>query len=667
MKLVLSLICLALSVWTAAQEKNPFVKFGKITVSDLQKTAYAVDSSASAVVLSDIGETEIDGNSKGWFSLISRRHKVVHILNKNGYHESNVEIPLYFVSDNEEKLQGVKAVTYTLEGGKVVETKMDKSNVFTEKVSKNRMLKKFTLPNIKEGCIVEYEYTVVSDFIENLDPWYFQGRSPVLWTEFNFTVPEFFIYNFLSRGYERITIRDRSDHKGNFTLRDTRSAGATDATSFSAGVTTYRWGMKNVPELKEESFTSSIQNHRSRMEFQLAGLAAPLTPRTFRSTWQELTRGLLESEGFGVNLKTANNWMGDEVKPVFASVTSSTDKARKIFYYVRDNFSSTGYGGVFLQQSLKNVFKAKKGSVQELNLLLTAMLRYAGLEADPVILSTRSHGFVFESSPIITQFNYVIVQVRDGEKVYYLDASDSRLGFGQLAAMCFNGHARVVNEEATAINLSADLLKESSLTQFIVNNDEKGNWGGSFTQINGVPGSYAKRRQYREQGRETFFSEMQKAFGFDVKFKEAKVDSLNNYEAPLTIRGELEFTNSGDELLYINPMFGEGWRKNPFAAATRNYPVEMPYAIDETVVVTMEVPNGYVIDELPKQAVVKYDEEGKNFFEYRLTHSNNTISFRSRIKIERTMFMPDEYETLREFFNFVVTKQNEQIVFKKKK
>jgi hypothetical protein len=91
----------------------------------------------------------------------------------------------------------------------------------------------------------------------------------------------------------------------------------------------------------------------------------------------------------------------------------------------------------------------------------------------------------------------------------------------------------------------------------------------------------------------------------------------------------------------------------------------MPFTLDETIVASIEVPQGYVLDELPKQALVKYDEEGASFFEYRITQSEGMISFRSRIKINRAFFMPDEYEILREFFNFIVKKQSEQIVFKK--
>ncbi len=39
----------------------------------------------------------------------------------------------------------------------------------------------------------------------------------------------------------------------------------------------------------------------------------------------------------------------------------------------------------------------------------------------------------------------------------------------------------------------------------------------------------------------------------------------------------------------------------------------------------------------------------------------------SRVKIQRTTFLPEEYDMLREFYNMIVSKQKEQLVFKKKK
>ena len=510
MRLILLMITCTLALPAFCQKESPFTKFGKISPSNFETKVYAIDSGANAVVLSDIGSAALEGNSKGWFSLVTRRHKVVHILNKNGYDEANVEVHLYTNGSEEEKLDKVKAVTYNLVNGKVVETSLEKSAIFKEKINKNRLVKKFTMPNVKEGSIIEFDYQVTSDYISNLDPWLFQSSTaPTLWSEFLFTVPEFFSYNFLSRGFHSIDINERKDRTSNFTVRQTQNTSSTETYNFSAGVTDFRWVMKDVPELKEESFTSSIRNHMSRMEFQLASTQYPLEVHNYRTSWTELTKGLLANESFGSILNNSNNWLSDDIKPVYASVNSGEEKAKRIYEYVRDNFSCTGNAGyIYMDQSLKNVLKTKKGSVAEINLLLTVMLRYSGLDATPVILSTTKHGYAIEYSPMTSSFDYVIVQLQDNGKTYYLDATDNQLGFNRLPMNCYNGHARLVNESADPLVFSPDSLSETKTSLLIINNDEKGKWRGRMSQTPGYYGSLDIREKVQAKGKEELFKEV---------------------------------------------------------------------------------------------------------------------------------------------------------------
>jgi hypothetical protein len=429
----------------------------------------------------------------------------------------------------------------------------------------------------------------------------------------------------------------------------------------------YRWVMKDVPELKEESYTSSIKNHIARIEFQLSSQSYPLTPHDYRNTWPALVKELLQSSYFGSALDNSNNWLSDDLKPVLAGAGSQTEKAKRIYAFVRDNFTCTDHSALWIEQSLKNVMKTKKGSVSEINLLLTAMMRYAGLKSDPVILSTTDHGYTMEYYPMTSAFNYVLSQCTADDQTYYLDATYPRLGFGKLLPECYNGHARVINEDATPVYFMADSLNESKMTALFITNDDKGNWVGSINQTLGSYESYSVRNKVKEKGQDDFFKEIQKVYGEDVKVVSPHIDSLSSYEMPLAIKYEVELNPSKEDILYINPMFGEAWKKNPFKSAERYYPVEMPYTMDEIYLLTMEVPQGYVVDELPKQMVVKLDEKGSAFFEYRISQSGNTISLRSRVKINRTLFTNEEYDNLREFFNMIVNKQSEQIVFKKKK
>jgi hypothetical protein len=666
MKIILTLFAFLVSSSCFAQTKSD-VKFGKISADDFKTKIYSIDSNANAIVIAEIGSTEIVGNTKGWFSLQHKHFRRVHILNKNGYDEATVSIYLYTDGREEEKLENLKAVTYNLQDGKVVETKLDKDNVFKDKLSKNLVNKKFTFPAIREGSIIEYEYTTSSDFLFNLQPWAFQGASPVLWSEYTVRLPEFLGYVFLAQGYQPYFINERKDNRDHFNIRDTRGTGASEDYSFDAGVTDYRWVMKNVPALKEESYTSTLANHIAKIEFQESDLRYPLTPQNIIGTWPKLCERLLDDDDFGATLDKNNGWLADAVKPLVANAKTDLEKAKNIFAYVRDNSTCTAHSGRSLDQSLKNVLKTRNGNVAEINLLLVAMLKYAGLATDPVILSTRSHGYTYSLYPMLDRFNYVVAKFDADGKTYFLDASEPRLGFGKLTPACYNGHARVVNRDATPLEFSSDSLMERDFTSVIIAPDEKGGFSGILEKEPGYYESHEIREKVKEKGNEEYFKEIQKGYGQELEIMKPKIDSLNDLEESVHIRYDFKMNQDKSDILYINPMFSEAFKDNPFKSAERFYPVEMPYGISQTYIFSMQVPDGYAVDELPKSTRVKLNEEGDGEFVYVISESGGMISLRTSVNLKRAFYLPEEYEMLREFFNLVVKKQNEQIVLKKKK
>ncbi|HUR66527.1 MAG TPA: hypothetical protein VMZ03_09255, partial [Chitinophagaceae bacterium] len=123
----------------------PSIKFGKISESNFASKTYPIDTSAAAIVLSDIGSTQVKGNDKSSVSLEFKHHRRIHVLKNSGYGIGTIEIPLYKNGDLEERLSDLKASTYNLENGKIVETKLNvKSGVFGDKIDRNRVIKKFT-------------------------------------------------------------------------------------------------------------------------------------------------------------------------------------------------------------------------------------------------------------------------------------------------------------------------------------------------------------------------------------------------------------------------------------------------------------------------------------------------------------------------------------------
>lgn len=668
MKLLLIIsFFLAATLQVFAQER-PKIKFGKVSPEDFATKIYSVDSNANAVVIADIGSTEMKGNTKGNFSLEFTNFRRARILNKNGYDIADVVIPLYTNGRDEEELFGLKAVTYNLENGKVVETKLDvKSAVFKDKINEHWIMKKFTFPNLKEGSIIEYEYKIESEYIFNLRPWTFQGDYGRLWSEYTVSIPEFYYYVTLSQGYLPFTIKDRKDRRDNFSVTNTETTAASERTNFSAAVSDYRWAIKDVPPLKEEGFTSTLDNHVAKLEFQLAELRYPFTPRNIMGNWESTCKDLMEREDFGAQLDKDNFWLKDVVDEATGGSTDKLEKARRIFAYVRDNMTCTNYNRTLLEKNLRNVLKGRNGNDAEINLLLTAMLRKAGFSADPVMLSTRSHGYVYALYPLVDRFNYVITRLMLDGKTYYLDASHPRMGFGKLGYECYNGHARVINAEASPLELLSDSITERKVTSVFMVNDEKGGIIGSMQQTPGYYESARIRDRVKEKGSDQLFQDIKKGFNGDIEISDPKIDSLNKYDDPISISYKFEMKTGGEDLIYINPMFGEAYKENPFKSAQRYYPVEMPYAIDETYLLRIDVPQGYEIDELPKQLIVKLNEDDDGMFEYRLSESNGIISMRSRLRLKRAYYLPEEYEMLRAFFGLVVKKHAEQIVFKKKK
>ncbi len=658
------LLCVSLSSF--AQDKSS-VKFGKITPEDFVLPAGA-DTSHGAVIIADIGEAYFEGNTKGGFDLFFKHVKRVKIIDKNGFEAAKEEIRLYASNSGKDKVSGLKGSTYNLEGGKIVETKLTNESIFADKLNKNILEKKFTMPAVKEGSIFEFSHTTSTGDWFNLQPWEFQGSYPCLWSEYTVAIPQFLGFVFLSNGYLKFDISEKKEKFGNFSIIEDNGAAQSDRYNISSSIFVNRWVIKNVPALKEEKFTSTLSNHISKIEFQFSEYRHPYIPKSVMGNWATASDALMKDEDFGADLSKPNNWLDDDIKLICAGATSAKQKAEKIYAFLRDNFTCTGHSALNLSMPLKQVFSKKNGNVVDINLLLIAMMQNAEIEAKPVLLSTRSHGRTNELYPMMNLFNYVICQLTVDKATYYLDASHPYLGFNKLPANCYNGHARVIDPKSpAAIYFYPDSLIERKMTSVFITTDEADpkKLNGSFQTQLGYYEAQSVRSDIRAKGVDAFFAKMKSAYGFEVDVKNAAVDSLKKKEQPISFSYNFLFDVPEDGMVYINPMMAEGIKDNYFKSAERFYPVEMPYAFDETYIFNFEIPKGYVVEEIPKSTKVSFNETDGSF-EYLVDKDEATIRLKSRIKLNKATFPAEEYESLREFFSYIVKKHAEQIVLKKK-
>ncbi|MEO6548315.1 MAG: transglutaminase domain-containing protein [Ferruginibacter sp.] len=657
------------------------IKFGKVKPEDFDVKSLLIDSSTNAVIVADLGKSSFVANTNDrTFSLVFLEKKRIKVINKNGFDAATITIPLYVDESNKaEELQNVDASTYNIENGKVVETKVGKSSVFTEKHSKHWIYKKFTFPALKEGSIIEYSYEVKSDFFFNLQPWTFQAKYPVLWSQYDAGIPEFFDYVTLTQGYQPLFINKVNHSQVSFTFverveRDPNQhiIGGTALNNFKVdgSIENHTWVMRDVPALKEEPFTTTLRNSIAKIEFQLKQIKYPNTPpKSYLNSWENVGRDLMADEKFGVPINKPNNWLDNTVESIVKASTSKREMAQRIYEYVRDNFTSNNSNSsIYVTTDLKDVFKNKSGSVADINLLLIAMLKNRKIEVNPVILSTRDNGFTDDLYPFITRYNYVIARVEIDNTTLYLDASSRQLSFGRCASNIYNGQAREITKNlAHPIYFVADSLNETAATIVFIYNQAKGAVEGSISHNLGIYESMQFRNKMTKTLLEDYKKSLQQDYSEEIEIGDLQIDSLKILSEPVVIRADLKFKTFGEsDIVYFNPMLAEAKKVNPFVALQRFYPVEMPYKIDEVYTLSMEIPTGYKVEEMPKSTRLSLNED-EGMFEYLISQNGANIQMRCRLVLRKANYLNEDYQSLREFYGFIVKKEAEQIVFKKLK
>jgi len=340
----------------SAQDKLN-IKFGKITPADFDLSKQKYDSGAAAVVIADIGYSTFEGNNKSGFSIIFNHFERAKIINKNGFNIATIEIPLYTDGNAEEKLQSLKAVTYNLENGKITETKLDDKSIFTDRAQKKLIIKKFTFPAVKEGSIIEFSYTQSSDFLFNLQPWEFQSAYPELWSEYEVSIPEYFNYVVLSQGYQPFAIRTSNSVSGHYQVNISNGSERPEIVTLDGIAKDTRYVMKNVPALKEEKFTTTVANHIAKIEFQLSSIHYPNSSyQDIMGNWQKVNEEMITSEKFGADLSRNNGWLSDDLKAITNGAANKIEKARKIYAFLRDNFTCSSHSRLYADNNLKTIF-----------------------------------------------------------------------------------------------------------------------------------------------------------------------------------------------------------------------------------------------------------------------------------------------------------------------
>ncbi len=648
--------------------QKPPIKFGKVTQVDLEMTHYELDSSASAVILCDYGNSYIDYRAKGWV-VVHKRIARIKILSKDGYEHANQSFTLYKKYGIKESLGELKGATYNLEGGKIIKTKLTKESIFNEEVDDSHDRIKISLPAVKEGSVIEFTYTLTSPFIFNFQGWQFQYEIPVIWSEYRAKFLEYFHYNMDFQGYISASMAEDTHGQQTYTVKtETQRTGGertnSNNKSYNASFDAKRFVLENIPAFKTESNMTTKWDYLSMISFELEETNFPSSGyKRYRGTWQSLNKELLEYETLGDKIN-GGLYLNEIVKSIIKEEDGESQKITKIQAYITSNISWNKKNTKYSSQSFRKTIEEKKGSSADINLLMANMLNKAGIETEAVLLSTRSNGTIKEYNATSSQFNYVICKAKFDDQFVLLDATEKWLPAGVLPERCLNNRGYNLSETNPGwVDLESKTKRMTKISGSLVL-DEEG-LSGTITKSYGGYNALARRKKIQYEGEENYKDNIIENSTWEID--EINIINQKDLSNNLKESYEVSIADQTDHLgdkIYINSVITKPFDSNPYKLEERMYPVSYSSLISYLYYTNIEVPEGYLIKELPQNISVALPEKAGAFV-FSSSSLNNKITIMCKFTINKKTFVPEEYPYLKAFYAQAVSKINEHIIIEK--
>lgn len=647
--------------------KLPEFKFGNIDLKEFEIKGSGQDSAAAAVAIFDVGKGYFEIDADRNLIYILETHVRYKIINKNAYELADKEIYLYHNSSgSQQKLEMFNAATYNLADGKIVVSKMKSDAKFSTEANKNVTTKKFTLPNVKEGSIIEMTYRIKSDFIFTLDDWHFQTSYPCKFSSFAITIPEYYRYKMNAGGYVAINQAPEVVTSQNLYIPSTTTS---NAGTVRANAVRKQFYAENVPALKKESFITTMDDYVSKVGFELTSTQFPGSGyKDYTSSWPKVIEEMLRSENFGGYIKK-NNYPKGFIDGLLKGETDPAKKMNLIYDYVKNNIKwndkNSDYATVGNQ---KAVIDKKSGNSAEINLLLYSMLQDAGMVCYPVLLSTRSNG-AHPGYPMANKFNNVIVEVEIDKDKYLLNATNKNyvnnlIGYENLnhAGLKMDFDAKT----AEWIDIDTKELSRSTIFYNLKLDTDNKLTGNLFLSSNHYAG-LTHRERYQSAASAQEYIKDYKSDKPGMEISNFKITNLDNpaesLDETMDITIEDNIEDAGN-LAYFMPLLFERTKENPFSLENRMFPVDFGYPNEENYRIVIDFPANYELENLPKSERMVLPA-GAGSFTILYAKEDHKLSIVSKIILSQSTFTAEEYYNLKELFKNIVRKQSEQIVFKK--
>lgn len=642
------------------------LELGKVTKAELLEKYNPNDTLAPATFLFKKAKTVFRYyEGKGFVSTTDFFIKL-KIYKKEGFDWANFEIPYYvgYETLNDESISISSAFTYNLEGDKIVKEKVDSEGKFKERINEFWERKSITFPNIKEGSIIELRYQLKTENLSELLDFQYQYKIPVNHAEYISEIPEFYLYKGIRTGFVDIKVDQKIENTSQSTISTVTSG--TKYLSYRQIKSVYN--AENIPALIEEEYVNNINNYYAKLAHELMTIRYPNEdPKQIAKTWEDVAKSIYLEKDFGGELEKNNYYLND-LKLLISNVSSDSERMEKVFNYVKNTLNWNGRNGYFTRNGVEQAYQTKVGNAAEINLILVSMLKMAGVTAEPVLISTRSNGIAL--FPNRSQLNFVIARAEIDGNAYLMDATDKNAAINILPIRDLNWEGRAIDKSggSTAIDLipKGNSIKLTNLMGAIDNQGKvTGKLKEQYTQYQAM----LFKEKYDKIAIESYTEKLESLYR-EVNVNNCTINNSNQQsqdQQQVIVNFDFESSNLIDiigDKMYFKPLLFLALTENPFKSSERAYPVDFAFPKEEKYLFNIDIPEGYVVESLPKSISVPMSDN-MILFKYLIVNNNNKIQVSISLSINSSLISADYYQELKAVFNEIIKKENEKVVLKK--
>ncbi len=426
-------------------------------------------------------------------------------------------------------------------------------------------------------------------------------------------------------------------------------------------INTQTYSLVNLPSYSREAYVLNPRNMLASIQFELASFVAPgKSIENYTTSWERIGKDLMDHEEFGRQLN-GNNFLDETVNTTIAGKSTNIEKAQAIFDYVKNNMAWNDYLGQYTDKGIRKAFNEKSGNSADINLMLTAMLRKAGLDANPIVLSTLQNGLINYSFPSRSKLNYVIVGTTIDNEFYLMDATDKNAQINLLPIRAINDRGFMVNDKG---------IKEVPLRNSVMTNDKisitadlkaDGNLKGLFSNVRDNYFYMFDKSEIADDPK-AFEKEFVEDYNFEISDFKTQDNKQN------VIRHQFKFDDikvdvAGNKILF-NPFLFVANTKHNLNLDQRNYNIEFGAPTTNTNTVKIKIPEGYKVESLPTEKQFTMPDQAGGYA-YKVIEKDGFIVAQAQKVIPYSILPAQYYKPLKEFLTNIINAESQQVILVK--